>query len=104
MKVEREGGHFLDVEDLDGERTWSVAHPSTCKTQEEPYPAPNGEGHVTFIRNYLCLTAAMLDVFELDEGLTEGRYEIEAWYTPPGWAGSFPIEADGGIDVLRPAS
>lgn len=33
--------------------------------------------------------------------LAPGRYEIRGWYTPQGWAGSEPIEADGGIELLR---
>lgn len=29
--------------------------------------------------------------------LPSGRYLIEGWYQPPGWAGGYPIDADGGV-------
>lgn len=35
--------------------------------------------------------------------LPPGRYEIEGWYTPGGFAGSEPIDPDGGLVYLGPA-
>lgn len=33
--------------------------------------------------------------------LRPGRYVIEGWFTPPGWAGSEPVDADGGLTIIE---
>lgn len=33
--------------------------------------------------------------------LRTGVYVIEGWFTPSGWAGSEPIDADGGLTILE---
>lgn len=34
--------------------------------------------------------------------LRPGRYLIEGWWTPQGWAGTEPVDADGGLTLIGP--
>lgn len=79
------------------DRAWEVIHCDDCPT--EVYAEDLTGIDVSY---YTCLVAWHFDGMGLDylDQLPEGEYTIKAWFTPQSWAGSEPIDADGGIEVL----
>jgi hypothetical protein len=108
MQEHRDREHILVVTklpaepDFAGEIEYELEHTPDCAYEEGDALL----GDVRVAGRWTCMTGVWWDEFgheylDLDEHpLEPGRYVVQGWHTPPGWAGSFPIEADGGIDLL----
>lgn len=89
--------HVLVVEIEDGTPTYHLEHPPGCPSVEDDL------GGIP-MTTHMCMTGAFWNDAGSD-ALSEkpdepGRYRVQAWYQGPGWAGSYPIEPEGWIDVL----
>lgn len=119
-------GLLIYEEEPGGEKGYEVIHPVDCPRgcywlPGLPFKVGEGSGmigeyppetHHCYIQYEL--DGAGLDSLEASEltggthlddwkKLPPGRYIIEGWYTPGGWAGSEPVEPEGGLTLLGPA-
>ena len=88
--------HVIVLSTVDGEREVEVLHPDSCKQE------PGWDGMVL---QRLCGISATLAEggveWALGPDLADGYYLAQFWASPPGWAGSEPIDADAGIELTR---
>jgi hypothetical protein len=124
--------HVLAItEPYPGQKEWEVEHPACCPSVCDWWPGAaetveeeRRSGRIHFaVERHDCyvaweLSMAGLDSLDLTSStwpggfryapaepwryLKPGRYLIEGWYTPGGWAGSEPVDADGGLTLLGP--
>lgn len=116
--------HVLVVEGHGDDKDAWIEHPEGCPRYCEWWPGAaehaNGDDPLTFrfdVETYGCyvewevrycgLDSIEGDVDGLHIGgpggwrhLPSGRYRLEPWFQPFYWAGSNPVDADGGISLV----
>lgn len=118
-------GLLIYVEEDGGETGYEVTHPVDCPVACPWWPgAPFDDepvGIAVAHEHRLCyveweIENVGLDSLDVSEVVTTfgthidawkhlppGRYLIEGWYHPGGWAGSEPVDPDGGLVLLGPS-
>lgn len=111
--------HVLVLGDrYDDGRDWEVEHPPDCGRACPWWPEACTGLRGGFEGTPTCYVEWEIDGAGLDSlsgevygiqvesdgwrSLPDGRYLLEGWYTPQGWAGSEPIDADGGLILVGP--